>query len=184
MSGSVASVNVGAVRNVPYRRGSVATAIFKTPVGGRVAVQGVNLDGDDQADRTVHGGPDRAVYAYAIEDYAWWEDQLARPLAPGAFGENLTTRGIDVNAGLIGERWRALRPGPYLAIVEQGAIAHGDPIEVVTRPAHELTIATMTRIYFFERERLAELLVPELPESWRGWVLSQLAADDHPSSSG
>ena len=69
-------------------------------------MRGVNVDGDDQADRTAHGGADMAVYAYAAEDYRWWESELERALAPGTFGENLTTTGIDVNAALIGERWR------------------------------------------------------------------------------
>ncbi len=64
------SVNVGAVREVEYRGERVRTAIWKEPVGSRpVMLRGVNLDGDDQADRTVHGGADKAVYAYAIEDY-------------------------------------------------------------------------------------------------------------------
>jgi MOSC domain-containing protein YiiM len=69
-------------------------------------VRGVNLAGDDQADRTVHGGPDKAVYAYAEEDAAWWAERLGRELGEAPFGENLTTRGIDVNAALLGERWR------------------------------------------------------------------------------
>jgi MOSC domain-containing protein YiiM len=71
-----------------------------------VRVQGVNVAGDDQADRRVHGGPDKAVYAYAREDAAWWEQQLDRTLAPGMFGENLTTEGVDVSGAVIGERWR------------------------------------------------------------------------------
>jgi MOSC domain-containing protein YiiM len=86
---------------------TVRSAIFKTPIEGRVSVRGVNLEGDDQADRTVHGGPENAVYAYASEDYSWWDGELDRDLPPGQFGENLTTRDIDVNEALIGERWRA-----------------------------------------------------------------------------
>jgi MOSC domain-containing protein YiiM len=63
--------------------------------------------GDDQADRRVHGGPDKAVYAYASEDTAWWAGQLGRDdLGPGAFGENLTLEGVDVTRARIGERWR------------------------------------------------------------------------------
>ena len=106
MTATLTSVNVGSVRSVPYGRDRVATAIFKQPVDGAVAVRGVNLDGDDQADRSVHGGPFQAVYAYAAEDYAWWEETLGRAMTPGLFGENLTTRGIDVNGALVGERWR------------------------------------------------------------------------------
>jgi MOSC domain-containing protein YiiM len=73
-------------------------------VEGLVAVQGVNFAGDDQADRRVHGGVDKAVYAYAVEDYDWWATSLG-PLAPGTFGENLTTIGIELNACNIGDRW-------------------------------------------------------------------------------
>ena len=71
-----------------------------------MVVRGVNLDGDDQADRSVHGGPDKAVYAYAIEETRKWEAELGRQLGPGAFGENLTIAGIDVSGALLGERWR------------------------------------------------------------------------------
>jgi MOSC domain-containing protein YiiM len=82
------------------------SAIGKQPVEGRLRVEGVNVAGDEQADRRVHGGPDKAVYAYASEDVAWWEQQLGRTLPPGMFGENLTTEGIDVSGAVIGERWR------------------------------------------------------------------------------
>ncbi len=102
----LASVNVGRPRDVAARRRTVRTAIWKAPVEGRVAVRGVNLDGDDQADREVHGGPDKAVYAYATEETRLWETELGRPLGPGAFGENLTTEGVDVSGALLGERWR------------------------------------------------------------------------------
>lgn len=102
----VHSVNVGRPRPVDTGRGSVLTAIWKAPVEGRVSVRGVNVDGDDQADRAVHGGPDKAVYAYAIEDTREWERELGRDLGPGAFGENLTTEGIDVSGALVAERWR------------------------------------------------------------------------------
>jgi MOSC domain-containing protein YiiM len=101
----VASVNVGGVRTVEWRERLVTTAIWKSPVDGRVVLRGVNLDGDDQADRRVHGGPDKAVYAYAVEDYAWWSATTGE-LGPGTFGENLTTSGIDLTAARIGDRWR------------------------------------------------------------------------------
>ena len=71
-----------------------------------MAVRGINVDGDEQADRSVHGGPDKAVYAYAIEETRKWEAELGRELGPGAFGENLTLAGIDVSGALVGERWR------------------------------------------------------------------------------
>src|SRR3954469_3750355 len=101
------SVNVGRPQPVGLRRGrTVRSAIGKAPVDGRVRVAGVNLEGDDQADRRVHGGPDKAVYAYASEDTAWWSAELGRDLGPAIFGENLTTEGVDVSGAVIGERWR------------------------------------------------------------------------------
>jgi len=100
------SVNVGRPRQISTRRGQpMHSAIFKEPVEGRVRVEGVNLAGDDQADRTVHGGPEKAVYAYAREDIDWWEN-IHGDLPNGCFGENLTTQGIDVSGAIIGERWR------------------------------------------------------------------------------
>jgi MOSC domain-containing protein YiiM len=101
------SVNVGTPQPLGLRRGrTVLSAIAKAPVPGRVRVEGVNVAGDDQADRRVHGGPDKAVYAYAAEDTAWWETELGRELGPGAFGENLTVEGVDVSGAVVGERWR------------------------------------------------------------------------------
>ncbi|MEA2190406.1 MAG: hypothetical protein QOI73_527 [Solirubrobacteraceae bacterium] len=105
-TGTVEHLNVGVPRLVEVGGGrSVRTAIWKSPVAGRVALRGVNLAGDDQADRTVHGGPDKAVYAYAAEDTEWWEAVDGVALGPGAFGENLTVRGLPVSEAVIGERW-------------------------------------------------------------------------------
>src|SRR3954471_9572560 len=102
------SVNVGRPQPVGLRRGkTVQSAIGKAPVDGRVRVEGVNIAGDDQADRKHHGGPDKAVYAYAREDADWWGDVLGVEIPAGIFGENLTLEGIDVSGALIGERWRA-----------------------------------------------------------------------------
>jgi MOSC domain-containing protein YiiM len=105
VTGRVESVNVGEPRPVEVDGHIVWTAIWKSPVEGRAALRGVNLRGDDQADRTVHGGPDKAVYAYAAEDTEWWEAQLGSRLGAGAFGENLTVRGLPVSEAVIGERW-------------------------------------------------------------------------------
>ncbi len=82
----------------------MSSAIWKEPIEGPVALDGVNLAGDDQADRRVHGGVDKAVYAYSVEDYAWWATTTG-PLRPGTFGENLTTTGIDLGKAHIGDRW-------------------------------------------------------------------------------
>jgi MOSC domain-containing protein YiiM len=99
------SVNVGRPRAFEHQGKRTASSIWKAPVEGAVAVRGVNLEGDDQSDREVHGGPDKAVYAYAVEDIQWWEAEIGRSLELSAFGENLTTSGIDVSGALIGERW-------------------------------------------------------------------------------
>lgn len=100
----VRSVNVGLPRLIEWRGQQVTTAIWKEPVDGAIRVEGVNLAGDDQADRRVHGGVDKAVYAYALEDYDWWGEQVG-PLGPGTFGENLTTAHIDLTSAFVGDRW-------------------------------------------------------------------------------
>jgi MOSC domain-containing protein YiiM len=82
----------------------VRTAIWKAPVDGRVWARGEQLDGDVQADRQVHGGPSKALYAYAVEDYRWWAAQLGRELGPGTFGENLTVAGLELAGAVVGER--------------------------------------------------------------------------------
>jgi MOSC domain-containing protein YiiM len=102
----VVSVNVGRPRIVPRGNGTARTAIWKEPVAGPVAARGVNLEGDDQADRTVHGGYDQAVYAYASEDAVWWSAELGREVGPGSFGENLTVAGLELAATEVGQRWR------------------------------------------------------------------------------
>lgn len=104
--GRVVSVNVGQPRTVEWVGRTVTTSIWKHAVEGRVAVRGVNVDGDAQADRRVHGGEDKAVYAYAAEDYTWWSEGLSRELTPGTFGENITTHGIDLSEAVVGQRWR------------------------------------------------------------------------------
>jgi MOSC domain-containing protein YiiM len=100
------SVNVGRPKDVQTDKRVVSTAIWKQPVAGRVAVRGVNLAGDAQANLEVHGGRDKAIYAYAFEETRAWEAETGRDLGAGAFGENLTTVGVDVSGAVIGERWR------------------------------------------------------------------------------
>ena len=102
--GRLVSVNVGVPRVVEWFGRAVESGIWKEPVPGRVSVRGVNLDGDEQADLRVHGGVDKAVYAYALEDYSWWSERLGRTITPATFGENLTTDGIDLNALEMGTR--------------------------------------------------------------------------------
>jgi MOSC domain-containing protein YiiM len=103
--GRLVSVNVGRRRTVHWRDRDVATAIWKDPVDGPVGLGAEGADGDVQADQRVHGGVDKAVYAYALEDYRWWEPTTGA-LAPGTFGENLTTEGLDLVRACVGDRWR------------------------------------------------------------------------------
>src|SRR5438093_6407740 len=103
----IVSVTVGLPRQVTWRGKAIRTGIFKQPVAGRVAVRALNLDGDRQADLTVHGGRDKAVYAYPAEHYAYWRAQLPGvELAHGAFGENLTTEGLLEDDVQVGDRFR------------------------------------------------------------------------------
>lgn len=108
MTPHLVSVNIGQPKQIGVRRGRpVMSAIDKRPAPGRHTIEGVNVTGDAQADLRVHGGPDKAVYAYASEDTAWWAAELGRDdLGPGVFGENLTTEGVDCTNAVIGERWR------------------------------------------------------------------------------
>jgi MOSC domain-containing protein YiiM len=105
MLGRLLAVNVGKPREFKYDGRPARSAIWKSQVVGRIRARGVNLEGDDQADREAHGGPHKAIYAYAVEDLRWWEQQIGRRLAYGEFGQNLTTEGLDVNNALVGERW-------------------------------------------------------------------------------
>ena len=161
------------------RRGPTRmTAIDKRPTDGRVEVGPLGVDGDVQCDKRFHGGPDRALYAFAGEESDWWAKELDRGIPPGYFGENLTTRGLDVDGALIGERWQIGdieagivvevrlprdpcgnlsgwvgiprfhrtfhqhgRPGAYLAVLRPGVIRAGDPITVVHRPDHDVTVS-------------------------------------------
>jgi MOSC domain-containing protein YiiM len=214
--GKLLSVNVGAVREFEYNGRPARSAIWKSPVAGRVAVRGVNLAGDDQADRRAHGGPDKAVYAYAAEDLGWWAQEIGRPLHCGELGENLTAESIDVNGALVGERWaigttvleiseprvpcwrlgvrmndklfprrftEALRPGAYLRILVEGDVGAGDEIVVVDRPAHEVTVRDVLRIYAFDRQEVGRLLaIPGMSESWRRWAEQHLQETKGPAA--
>lgn len=90
----------------PWTGSEGSTGIDKRPVSHPVRVFDHHVDGDTVVDRKHHGGEFKAVYAYAREDAEWWEAEIGRPLDGGAFGENLTTVGIDVTAARIGEQWR------------------------------------------------------------------------------
>jgi len=100
------SVNTGLPRGVTWHGIHVTTGIFKQPVEGRVAVRKLNLDGDRQADLTVHGGKDKAVYCYPISHYDYWKRELpGRDLPMGMFGENFTTDGLLEDSVHIGDQF-------------------------------------------------------------------------------
>ncbi len=99
----VISVNTGTA--VPFANKTGCTAIDKRPRPGRVEVGSLGLDGDEICDLENHGGTDQAVYLYSLEDYAFWEKELSRPLAPGLFGENLTVEGIVSTDAQVGDRY-------------------------------------------------------------------------------
>ena len=112
------SVQVGRPRKVQWRGLSVSTGIYKEPVAGRIMLHRFNLDGDRQADLTVHGGPDKAVYVYPSEHYPLWQAEFPGMRLPyGAFGENFTTKGLDE---------LSVHPGDQFRI--------GDAIVEVTQP--------------------------------------------------
>jgi MOSC domain-containing protein YiiM len=100
------SVNCGLPRQVIWHGRSVTTSIYKEPVEGRVALRRLNLDGDRQADLSVHGGRDKAVYCHPFEHYAYWRAQLPGHILPmGIFGENFTIEGLDEDSAHIGDRF-------------------------------------------------------------------------------
>jgi MOSC domain-containing protein YiiM len=100
------SINAGLPREVVWDGKKVTTSIWKEPVGGPVRVSKLNIDGDRQSDLSVHGGPDKAVYVYPAEHYAYWRGELpGADLLPGAFGENFTTTGLSEEFR-IGDRLR------------------------------------------------------------------------------
>jgi MOSC domain-containing protein YiiM len=101
------SVNVGLPREIEWKGKIVRTSIFKWPVSGRIRVAQLNLEGDQQSDLSVHGGIDKAVYAYPSEHYSFWRQELSgMDLSWGAFGENFTTAGLVEETVHIGDRFR------------------------------------------------------------------------------
>ena len=175
------SINVGLPRNVEWRGKAVRTSIFKAPVSGRVQVRRLNVQGDQQSDLEVHGGADKAVYAYPSEHYAFWRNELPQMEFPwGAFGENVTTEGLLEGRVHIGDRFRAGsaefivtqprmpcfklgvrfdwsdmvkrfhrsgRSGFYLAVVQEGDIGAGDPIDLVAEDDSRISLADVVGLY-------------------------------------
>jgi MOSC domain-containing protein YiiM len=208
----IISINVGRPRLVAWRGQSVSTGIFKEPVAGRITLRTLNLDGDRQADLTVHGGPTKAVYAYPSEHYEFWRAELPGVELPwGMFGENFTTEGLNESSVNIGDRFRAGsaelmvtgprvpcyklgikfgrsdilrrflasgRTGFYFSVLREGEVGAGDSIELLSRDAHDVTVADIIRLYARDRDD-AELMrraieVEALPDGWRDYFRERL----------
>jgi MOSC domain-containing protein YiiM len=200
----VVSVNVGLPREFDWQGGRVVTAIFKEPVTGPVRLRRLNFEGDRQADLTVHGGRDKAVYAYPSEHYPDWQAKVGRDLPPAAFGENLTTEGLDEASVHIGDEFRVgtarlvvtqprmpcyklglrfgdpamvktfLRqgwPGVYFAVVEEGEVGPGDPIERLSTDENRVSVTALLALILDRRadpEALRRVLrVSALAGVWR-----------------
>ncbi|MGA9511855.1 MAG: MOSC domain-containing protein [Candidatus Sulfotelmatobacter sp.] len=111
------SLNVARPRLALYKGATVNTGIFKKPVSGRIALRTLNLEGDQQADLSVHGGPYKAIYAYPAEHYEYWRRELPDVDLPwGMFGENFTTEGVAEDEVHVGDRFRI---GSAMVMVRQ-----------------------------------------------------------------
>ena len=178
------SVNVGLPREVEWRGRIVTTSIWKAPANGRVVVRALNVDGDQQSDLTVHGGPDKAVYVYPSEHYAFWRTELPdMELTWGAFGENFTTEGLFETDVMIGDRiqigsaefqvtqprlpcfklgirfgrddmikrfLRSRTSGFYVAVLHEGEVGAGDPIEIIEHDQNGISVAAVATRYVIE----------------------------------
>jgi MOSC domain-containing protein YiiM len=210
------SISVGLPREVQWRGKTVRTSIFKAAVARRVRVGLLNLEGDRQSDLSVHGGPEKAVYVYPAEHYAFWRAELPDVDLPwGAFGENYTTEGMLEDAVHIGDRLRAGsaefvvtqprlpcfklgirfgrpdmvkrfqhsgRTGFYLAVLREGEVTAGDPVELIAQDGHGVTVADVVGLYMADvanqdlLRRATEL--PALPEGWRDYFRKRLWEPD------
>ena len=208
----VVSVNVGQPREVVWKGRTVSTGIFKEPITGKVAVRRLNLDGDRQADLTVHGGPEKAIYVYPAEYYRSWHAELPEMDLPwGMFGENLTIQGLQDNKVNIGDEFRigsarvvvtqprmpcyklglkfkrddilkrflvSDRSGFYLAVLEEGEVEAGDPITLLKRDEHNVTVTDIVHLYTYDKNNQVALqraiLVPALPQGWRDYFSERI----------
>ena len=213
----IISVNVGLPREIFHEGRSITTGIFKEPVAGRVRVNALNLAGDEQADLTVHGGPNKALYAYPSEHYEFWRLELPEMnLSWGMFGENLTTVGLlekEINIGdrlcvgsaelmvteprlpcyklgakfgradIVKRFLRSRRTGFYFAVLREGEIGAGDAIHFLSRDAHGVSVAEITRLYAFDRNDAAGMRravgAKALPESWRSHFRERIEKGVH-----
>jgi len=209
----VVSVNVGQPREVGWKGRQFTTSIFKEPVAGRVWLRRLGLDGDRQADPRVHGGRDKAAYAYPAEHYDAWRRELpGRDLPFGTFGENLTIEGLPPEqVACIGDRLRvgsaevrvtaprmpcfklgmklgedrfvrrflaSGRSGYYLAVDQEGEVQAGDPVALLARGGHGVTVAEVVRLYQDHSDvaGLRRVVADEaLPADWRDFFAERLA---------
>ncbi|MFI2642821.1 MOSC domain-containing protein [Streptomyces sp. NPDC018610] len=207
MTAVLATLNLAVERRGPWTNVG-RSGIDKRPVDHRVMARHWGLEGDLIADKRVHGGPDKAVYAFAREDAAFWEEELGRECAPGNFGENFSTLGVDITGAEVGEQWavgdavfeviRARKPcrvfagfwdvpdlvkrfiahgapGAYLRVLKEGTVGAGDPVEIIERPGHGVTIGYMLRALTTEPHLMPRFLdapqmLPKHHEKARKWL--------------
>ena len=206
------SVNVGLPRVVMSNGDRVSTGIFKEPVAGRVVLRTLNLDGDRQADLSVHGGPSKAVYAYPSEHYEYWKHELPEMKLPwGMFGENFTSAGLFESELSIGDKFRvgsavvmvteprmpcyklgikfgrsdivkrflaSERTGFYFAVLQEGEVGAGDPIELMKKSDRSVRVSDITQLYTREKHNVGLLRramdVEALPDSWKSYFQHRL----------
>ncbi|MGA7424547.1 MAG: MOSC domain-containing protein [Candidatus Sulfotelmatobacter sp.] len=206
------SLNVARPRLTVYKGATINTGIFKQPVSGRIALRRLNLDGDQQADLTVHGGPYKAVYAYPSEHYEYWRGELPEMELPwGVFGENFTTEGLGEDELHVGDRFRigsatvmarqprmpcyklaakfkrddmierflvSERSGFYFSVEQEGEVAAGDSLQLISRNHGGITIAEINRLFVrdrYNRDLLQKAIATAaLPETWREYFLPRL----------
>ena len=207
------SLNVGLPRVVMSNGDPVSTGIFKEPVAGRVVLRTLNLEGDRQADLSVHGGPSKAVYVYPSEHYDYWKRELPEiKLSWGMFGENFTTAGLFESEVNIGDKFRvgsaavvmvteprmpcyklgikfgrsdivkrllaSERTGFYFAVLQEGEVGAGDPIELMEKRERSVRVSDITQLYTREKRNVGLLRraieVDALPESWKGYFQHRL----------
>lgn len=216
------SLNVARPRLVLYQGATINTGIFKEPVSGPVQLRTLNLDGDRQADLSVHGGPYKAVYAYPSEHYPFWQQELPGiEFHRGMFGENFTTEGLLEDDLHVGDRLqvgsaivmvrqprmpcyklsakfqrediieRFLKSGCsgfYFSVEQEGTVAAGDSVELLSRDPRGITIAEINELSVRDKynRRLLEKAIasPALPEEARDYYLQRLVPASARNSEG
>lgn len=168
-SGKLVSVNVGSLRKIMLAGTPTKTGIYKQPIGGRALVADDHVEGDRQGNPDAHGGFDKAVYAYATEDYDWWERQLGRELGPGSFGENLTVEGIDASGALVGERWSV--GGALLEVAE--------PRQPCSKLGHKMGDPRFPKAFLAELRLGCYLRIIEQGEIGAGDGVEVISRPDH-----